>query len=117
MIHLIAALLVFFLTPVLLALFWGAFGFGKWGLVIAYIGNLSNLLAMASNGMRMPVIGYDLQPGLLWVSGYNANLPWVCDRFPIGAYVFSMGDFIIGAGVIVGITWFIMSLINSIRER
>jgi hypothetical protein len=112
MVHLIAALLVLFFVPVLLIFFWEHFGFGKWGLVLAYLGNLSNLTAMTENDMKMPVIGYYVRPGLIWVSGYGARLPWLCDRFPSGAYVYSVGDFIIGAGLLVGITWTITHIIT-----
>jgi hypothetical protein len=58
MVHLIAALLVLCFVPLLLVIFWDHFGFGKWGLLLAYLGNLSNLTAMTANAMRMPVIGY-----------------------------------------------------------
>jgi hypothetical protein len=117
MVHLIAALLVLFFLPVLLILLWNHFGFVKWGLVLAYLGDLSNLTAMAANGVRMPVIGYYLPPGLIWVSGYDARLPWLCDRFLLGKNIYSVGDFIIGAGLLVGITWGITKIIRGIRRN
>lgn len=115
MIHILAALIVLFFTPVLLRFFWDYFGFGAWGLVLAYLGDLSNITAMAVNNMRMPVIGYYVRPGLLWVSGQGARLPWICDRFPIGACIYSVGDFIIGVGILVGITWVITHTIRRIN--
>ena len=116
MVHLIAALLVLFFVPVLLWFFWNHFGFGKWGLVIAYLGDLSNLTALSANGMRMPVVGYYVRSVLIWVTGYGAHLPWLCDRFSMGDYVYSIGDFIIGAGLAVGIAWIVTHTIRRIME-
>jgi hypothetical protein len=116
MVHLIAALLVLCFVPLLLVIFWDHFGFGKWGLLLAYLGNLSNLTAMTANAMRMPVVGYYVRPGLIWVSGYNARLPWLCDRFPMGECIYSLGDLIIGAGLLVGITWIIAHTIRRIYD-
>ena len=115
MIHLIAALIVLFFAPAVLLLFWDYVGFGKWGLLLAYLGNLSNITAMAVNDMHMPVIGYYVRPGLLWVSGRGAHLPWICDRFPIGACIYSVGDLLIGAGILVGSTWIVTHTIRRIK--
>ncbi len=117
MVHLIAALLVLFFVPVLLIFFWEHFGFGKWGLVLAYLGDLCNLTAMSMNGMRMPVVGYYVRPGLIWVTGYDARLPWLCDRFSMGDYVYSIGDFIIGAGILVTITYVVTHIMGRIYAR
>ena len=116
MVHLIAALRVLFFVPALLIFFWEHFGFGKWGLVLAYLGDLCNLTAMSMNGMRMPVVGYYVPPGRLWVSGYGANLPWLCDRFLLGNNIYSVGDFIIGTGLATILAWIIIHTARRILQ-
>ena len=86
-------------------------------MVLADLGNLCNLTALSMNGMRMPVVGYYVRPGLIWVTGYDARLPWLCDRFSMGDYVYSLGDFIIGAGILVTTAYVVTHIMGRIYAR
>jgi hypothetical protein len=107
MIHLFAAILALFLTPALAMGMWDYIGFGKWGLIAIWIGELSNITAVIANGWQMPVIGYFIYPETLWKTGDPKSfLPWLCDRFPLPHVgICSIGDFIVFLGVAIVIAW------------
>lgn len=108
MIHLAFAILVLLTAPAYLVYFWETLGYSKWALITALLGDASNVCAIAVNDWQMPVIGYWLADDTIWKSGYNAKLPWLCDRFDISWLgVCSIGDFMIFAGTLVAITWII----------
>lgn len=114
MIHLMMVVLMLFLVPMFLLMCWSGLGFGKWGLLVSLFGNTLNILALAFNGWQMPVIGYFIYPETLWKSGLNANLPWICDRFPVLIGVCSIGDFIIFAGAATTLAWVIQRIAREI---
>jgi hypothetical protein len=117
MIHFVLAVLMLFIVPLYLALLWDRLGFGKWGMVLSLLGTISNVVAVVANGWQMPVIGYYIEPGTMWKTGVDAELPWICDRFPIPQLgIASIGDFFIFAGAAVFTTWFICSVIRRFRE-
>ena len=109
MIHIVMALIVLCVTPVFTWALWNCGGFSKWGLLIAWLGEIGNIVALATNGWKMPVIGYYIYPETLWKSGSTYSfLPWLCDRFPIPHVgICSIGDLLIFTGVAVVLIWLV----------
>src|ERR1035437_949224 len=107
MIHVIAAMLMLFIMPMFLLLCWNSLGFGKWGMAVSWFGDCLNMVVLVCNGFQMPVIGYFIYPETLWKSGIDANIPWICDRFPVPWIgICSIGDFFIFAGAALVLAWF-----------
>jgi len=82
------------------------------GIPCVLLGSVSNLLAIVANGGRMPVDGALLSPARLSQLPTNrvlvtaqTHLAWLGDRFLLGhpfplPTVFSIGDLLIGAGIV-----------------
>jgi hypothetical protein len=62
---------------------------------------------------QMPVIGYYIEPGTIWKTGVNANLPWLCDRVSIGIGVASVGDFFIVVAAVLSVVFFTVKMLNK----
>lgn len=72
----------------------------SFGLWLVVLGGLGNALAIACNGGKMPVDRDSSAHPMYAPIGPSTRLLWLCDIFPSGHWVFSIGD----AALVVG-TW------------
>jgi len=77
-----------------------------WARTLLLIGVGMNAVVTLANDGRMPVLG-KFKPMSLWVVGTGKHLLFLCDRFDGGWAIFSIGDFFIIGGLLLGLVlWF-----------
>lgn len=94
----------------------------SWVLVGCFVpvvaGMCCNLVAIRLNGGLMPVMQKtytESQSPLHKVFETGDRGSWLCDRFPVGNHVYSIGDFLLNIGVILNglmVVWGIMHVIH-----
>ena len=69
-------------------------------------GIAANALVTLANGGFMPVVGAKGRFSLWVVSDRHHRLLWLADRYKVGPFVFSVGDFLIFAGLAIGFAFY-----------
>lgn len=101
------------------ALFWIMVAFSEWQLIRIrkekgkeinwwtrtpmLMGVAMNAIVTLANDGRMPVLGDSHHLVSVWVVGTGKRLLFLCDRFNGGFAIFSLGDFFIIGGLLLGI--------------
>ncbi len=91
-------------------------------LVFAICGAMLNSLAISANGGKMPVYSnpvYKTSSNMHFVTNNwsEINKPEVVDRFKIGRYYASIGDFFIFAGTLGTIILCVLTVINTFKLK
>jgi hypothetical protein len=105
------------------ALFWSVVALSEWQLIRMkrerkaainwwtrtpmLMGVAMNALVTLANDGKMPVLGDHHHLVSVWVVGTGKHLLFLCDRFNGGFAIFSLGDFFIIGGILLGILFWI----------
>lgn len=84
------------------------------------VGLLMNLVAISSNGGRMPVYApwkHGEITGTWKVASSIDHFQWMCDRYTIGGSVFSIGDFFLIGFMLLMVFWPRKKVRNANKRR